>query len=130
MQRARDGRDLTLSGWPTAARVQVGNFELKVRRSTGALPSLVPAVAAAPAPPPPAPYSAPETLVITKAPPMDTLKMTIEESMDESVVPILSPKASARRWWLRAGAMVVEARGSHAGPSTATQAGSVVPPGR
>lgn len=78
--------------------LQVGSFELKVRRSTGALPTTATsaALAAPPAAPAPAPYSAPETLVITKAPPMETLK-TMEESMDESLVPILSPKVGVFR---------------------------------
>lgn len=50
---------------------------------------------AAPAPAPAAPaYTAPSsTLVITKAPP--PTMMTLEESMDESLVTVISPKASS-----------------------------------
>ncbi|KAJ9518465.1 hypothetical protein QJQ45_018483 [Haematococcus lacustris] len=64
---------------------QVGNFELRVRRSTkdGSASS---------------PAAPQQTVVITTpAPtPMETLK-SLEESMDESLVPILSPKVGIFR---------------------------------
>jgi len=60
----------------------VGSFELRVKRSTGA-------VAAA----------APQTVVIKESPPpppqpTDTVK-SVDESVDESLVYVSSPKASA-----------------------------------
>ncbi|KAL6762220.1 hypothetical protein V8C86DRAFT_2522752 [Haematococcus lacustris] len=65
--------------------LQVGNFELRVRRSTkdGSASS---------------PVAPQQTVVITTpAPtPMETLK-SLEESMDESLVPILSPKVGIFR---------------------------------
>lgn len=76
--------------------LQVGTFELKVRRSLTTGGASVGGAPAAPAPAAAPAYSAPQTLVITKAPAVDTLK-TMEESVDESLVPILSPKVGIFR---------------------------------
>jgi hypothetical protein len=78
---------------------QVGSFEMKVRRANAvspavAAPAPAPAAAAAPA------YAAPETLVITKAPAMDSLQTL--ESMDESLVHVTSPKVRWLQRWMGA----------------------------
>lgn len=69
---------------------QVGNFELKVRRNTGPSAAAVAAAAAA-APAPAAPVA---TAVVFAHPPAEPMK-TLEESVDESLVPLLSPKVSS-----------------------------------
>lgn len=63
-----------------ATHAQVGNFELKVKRSGGGSASWAPA---APAPP--------TVVIATPAPATDTTK-TMDESVDESLVYVQSPK--------------------------------------
>lgn len=67
--------------------LQVGSFEMKVRRSTGG-------AAAAPSAPPAA-AAAPQTLIVHKSAPMET--MNTMESLDESIVQITSPKVGVFR---------------------------------
>eukprot|EP00197_Chlamydomonas_leiostraca_P002814 CAMPEP_0202857240 /NCGR_PEP_ID=MMETSP1391-20130828/261_1 /ASSEMBLY_ACC=CAM_ASM_000867 /TAXON_ID=1034604 /ORGANISM="Chlamydomonas leiostraca, Strain SAG 11-49" /LENGTH=234 /DNA_ID=CAMNT_0049536021 /DNA_START=30 /DNA_END=734 /DNA_ORIENTATION=- len=70
-------------------QLQVGSFQLKVKRRVApAAPAYAP-VAAAPAP------AAPTTVVVTKAP-VETMK-TLEETIDESLVSIPSPKVGIFR---------------------------------
>ncbi len=69
--------------------LQVGNFELKVKRSTAGQ-ALGASLAAAPAQAAAAPTTPPTLMVLSKTP-TETLR-SMEETLDESTVPIYSPK--------------------------------------